>query len=148
MAASTNTIPRHRAKPFGEFMAKVLDPLPDAELADPQIAKLEKRAMRANWNANQAILSHLRRAERSAFYEISVNPSAERSRAHWDAHARWVREASRIVIHVPAPDEKAVAWKRRNAGTGSHFIGEDAYAKQDAAIAADEARLKAAYRPF
>lgn len=125
------------SSPTSKFIALLMDPLPDAELADPALVRLEKRVMRMNWDRHNGELRWL---------QANCRRSRGVDHLH-DAHAAYVRQMWNMIVSQLAPSRAEVEWKRRNVKGGSAYRpgGTKAEAEQEAqclaAIARDEARL-------
>lgn len=121
------------------FICKLFDPLPDAELADPELPRLEQRARALNWKRHFEECRRLK-AARDQFRGTDNGK-------WWKAHADLIRAEHHMIVAVPAPTERAVNWKRRRAGRGSEYLPGGVTATElhetqhVAAIADDEARL-------
>lgn len=143
MAAKINTTrsaPRKAsAKAINAFMGKLLDPLPDAELEDREITRLEKRARKQEWTEG---LYRARAAD--AYHQfISYTGNVERLKgkaldfsAEHKANDLRLAEFRRQIL-VPAPDAAALKWKKGLLGIMG--ILDD----HREAVARDEARLEA-----
>lgn len=168
MATSTNTTRVDKAK-ADAFMCKLFDPLPDAELADPEMEKISKKAAREAWKSAMADVSWAN-ALRSvvSYYGYAVRLGCKPAYAPGvtDMQAREAHfEAIDRAMHVPAPNVTALKWKRDHfkAGAGRGVVPEDGrmvrefarllgvpidppnrrttIAQREKIIAADEARL-------
>jgi hypothetical protein len=139
---------------FNAFMCKVLDPLPDAETMDRDLAKLERKAARAarersieelrfNW---QWGFQHVKKAEAQLEFLYAQtwidrggwrgrdNTPAEcvaASKAQEAFHAACARQ-----VLIPAPIVVDLNWKKR-----TWVFRNKATPEMLAAVEADEARL-------
>lgn len=146
MARTKTTTATRRAtvteKQANEFMVKLFDLIPDAEMDDPEMARLEKRAMRENWN-RKSIQYRAAKAEKQAaacrrLLAGGFRPFVESS--DFPAHVVWVFAVHRMIL-TPAPSRREMEWKRPYIGMGSAFLSADAIAAQKKAIASDEMRF-------
>lgn len=138
MAEQQNTPARAGRKPKGDlnaFMVKLFDPLPDAELADPEILRLEKRAARRRWEAGFNGVRAARHARTAASYRgVTQDDKAEWDRVMLEYFAAVDRQFS-----IPAPDEKALKWKRSVIMCGM-LVGAR-YLERQLIVAEDELRI-------
>lgn len=122
-------------------MAKVLDPLPDAELADPQMERLEHKARKECWKVGWYRLkaAELMREAHHCKGCASVWSGGPIVPMDEVLQKAFLAEVSRQML-IPAPDAAALRWKLRLKGAGVPYGTTDA--RREAAIAADEARLQ------
>lgn len=160
MAGATDNTARGSRKPtkaeFNAFMCKVLDPLPDAEIIDLDLAKLERKAARAahaqafddlrfNW---QWGFQHVKKAEAELeflYAQTWIARGGWRGRDNTHAECAAVSKAQEAFhaacarqVLIPAPILVDLNWKKR-----TYVFRNKATPEMLAAVEADEARLAA-----
>lgn len=140
-----------------KFIASLLDPLPDSELADPDLDKINRKIARKRlaeerrpWVEGMHMVSAARRTQRDISRRASCR--AKRTETKWSAAEKGSFDAATVLMcreidrqfRIPAPDQAALAWKRKMLNIGTLYA--NSYGVRAAALAADEVRLGAAAR--
>ncbi len=142
---TTTRAPKVSAENANAFMAKLFDPLPDAELDDSDLAKIETKAMSIRWDAEmyryRATEAFQKYVEFSASAAVRFSEmtreEADAKFAPMDTH--WATcEALVRMLNIPAPTATALKWKRNTAKASERYLRYDGVL---ASIAADELRL-------
>ena len=142
----------YRPSNFDAVMAGLLTPILDADLADPELAKLERRAAREAKERARVVWHRgwLRVEEANHRHEAvrfhRLGRLAETGKNHASdlaleatAFRVWIK-AIGVQMRIPAVTKDDLAWKRRHAHI-REGVGSKPNPEWAALIAADEARL-------
>lgn len=145
MAVARHTTARGRGKPNKAFLAALMSPLPEAELADPELGKLEKKAVRearsradikahANWERGMflVMVAHGNLLMTRGAYALNKTAENEIEAEKAEIIYRKVRLGQ--IIERPAPGRAQLRWKKNQ-----HDLANEPTVI--AAIARDEVRL-------
>jgi hypothetical protein len=139
-------IPAKARPALDAFIDRCLDPLPTAVLVDTHYNSLMRQARRDAWDKMRRRLTYLETAvdfylAEGSYARFVLNDEARggRARAERDKALPLMREVTAELARTPAPDQAAVAWKRKLSVT---YLPVSA-AELAKAISEDEAFLAA-----